>query len=365
LNLVPIAVCLEVDEATTLRLIGQTYLANAEAFPNLTCEYTLSMGYARDDREALARGPVRHVVQARALWVRGRGVERYEVTRDLRRAPPSVSVIGGKGTMSVLLPPQTVLRDESFCLSISGVMAGGVIGATRRIGAMPTYTPWNYANETGSEGHYTLGNLIADHLGSSNHVITLVRGDPLHPDLARVGVTPHDRAAASSVFFVDEAKACLPREVWLLVEGRVGRKIYVPDVKACSGGRWFPTRIVVSTPNDNTREGVFIKELRVTSLDVDRTPTSEQLTVALPAGTRLTAREYTGAQFQLKAARRVAVSDIPGLVATARDVADAAEKGVVPASVAPEAGSWRPWIIAANALLVLAVVGYLVWRRNR
>jgi hypothetical protein len=70
-------------------------------------------------------------------------------------------------------------------------------------------------------------------------------------------------------------------------------------------------------------------------------------------------------QLTLRESRRVTASDIPSLIEDAKQVARNLHEGVVPPSVAPEPRSWRPWIIAANALLVLAVVGYLVWRRNR
>jgi hypothetical protein len=111
--------------------------------------------------------------------------------------------------------------------------------------------------------------------------------------------------------------------------------------------------------------GLFVKDLRVTSLDADRAPSKSDLTVALAAGTILNSPGGVDTQFRLNTPLRVAASDIPSLIEEAKQVGKNLHEGVVPPSVAPEPRTWRPWIIAGNALLILAVVGYLLWRRNR
>jgi hypothetical protein len=109
-----------------------------------------------------------------------------------------------------------------------------------------------------------------------------------------------------------------------------------------------------------------VKEVRLERLQTDRRPTHDQLSVTLPAGTFLNDNVSVGGQFRLASTRQVAYGDLEPLWQRAQRSAERYRtKSRNSAYDVAQASTWRPWIIAANALLVLAVVGYLVWRRNR
>jgi hypothetical protein len=350
------------------RRLADLYRANRDAFPTFVCTFTMAIGGAQDVQEALARGPQRKVTRATGVWARHNGVERYELNRHVSRerpaGPPASSARGGYG---VPLPPRAVLRGPEWFLRIGDQRRYGNIG---RVESPPRhradYTTWNMAGHSSDDAMVDPCELIAKYLGSEEAVVTVTPPLPDGPALTKLDIAFSSNGWRWQ-FLCDESRGGLPVETTMTSGGKADLRAYITEIRACSGGRWFPTRLVMVSPLNPASEGVYVREIKVDKLEADRTPTVAELSVDLPAGATLGDPRVVDGQFRLERPQKVSYDELAKLVARAHQVAQQSQpQGLVPVTVATApARDWRPWIIGANVLVVLAVVGYLVHRATR
>lgn len=349
------------DDEAFIRALGEAYLSNRDSFLFFSTTFTIATGTARNVDDAVRRGPIRDVVKASGLWVHDGDLDRYELTRDLRSGPPAELMNNGK-QMGIKLPPITIVRGKDMALSLSGVLRGGGVGLLKDVSHHLPYTAWNLVGECGSTDTLNLGDMVANYLGTGQATFTLVRRDARVGNLPSVEIVFADNGSGR-VFFVDDAAGCIPREVWLVRKGAVVRKVFVGEVRKCAGGRFFPMRVASVAVPSSSVDGVSVRELRTTTLDVDARPTIASLTVTVPADSFINDPTGEGEQYRLRDAQRVGYNDLPSLLSRSHE--ERARRKAAAENEGPsESSTWRAWLIVANVVLVLAVVVYLLRRRT-
>jgi len=90
-------------------------------------------------------------------------------------------------------------------------------------------------------------------------------------------------------YSLDEDRGFLPFRIIMYnySSGKVETTVYLTEIQKCSKGRWFPMRSV-SVSNPTTPNGLFsVREIKVTSLDIDTPPPETLFGFDIPKGTML------------------------------------------------------------------------------
>lgn len=357
------------EEMIRLKTIAEGCLHNREAFPFFACRFVIIQGTASSVAEAVEKGPTEGTVEAEGLWMVAGDKERYEINRKVQPEEVKVEKVGeGQEGISLIFPPAKRVGQGSVVLSVDGMLHGGGLYSPDSPPPPVTMTPWDMIGEMGSEGKLNPGWLVTHRLDSENirfrfGEIREIDGRRLVPIVVEIVGDE-----AEFTFFVDPSRGFLPIQLWINDVGQPPfRKGFVTHVRECSGGRWFPERVVGTEfgGGDETQR-CLARELKVTELNVDSPPGDEDFAIWLAAG--MTVHDcidpYTNRQ--VKKATRIHVRQLPAFLADIRRVAkirrqeESARSGKGPLPEPRLVGWWTPVVITLIVCVALAVV----WRRR-
>jgi hypothetical protein len=139
----------------------------------------------------------------------------------------------------------------------------------------------------------------------------------------------------------------------------------VPQIIACSKGRWFPERVVTFMKQSPTQSPCLIKDFRVVELDVDRRPPRDALTIDLPAGTSVCQLDDSRKFFRTRRPERVGPEDLARIAHLTEEVPRNPQTDTT--IVLPRSYTWVWYAVAAAiGLPIAAYYGrrYLTSRRG-
>jgi hypothetical protein len=135
------------------------------------------------------------------------------------------------------------------------------------------------------------------------------------------------------------------------------------EAKEFKKQRWFPMHVVCIWFPDRAQDPFYIHDLRVTDVEVDKTPTHEDFALALPPGTSVR-RLYSASpkeHFLLRQQETIEPSDIPRLFQVLQDTPKVA---LLDTAVKPQHSGYTKWLLLGGGLALLAVSA-LGYRRLR
>jgi hypothetical protein len=141
-------------------------------------------------------------------------------------------------------------------------------------------------------------------------------------------------------------------------------EFWLLDAKDCGRGRFFPIRYVFFSHHAGQERGYRLFDLVVTELDPDHTPTREDLSVDLPAGTGLYLhRQPEGASLTLDRNTTIHVDDLPAVIS---DLESRLPRRLDRPRLRELAGRFWPWAALVGGLgVILLAQLWLVRRRRR
>jgi hypothetical protein len=311
-----------------LREVAEGYLKNRRALGSFRCEFRYRVGAARDLADALKNGPTLKPLTANCRWlVDGRRIcYRREIDANAQaalakaKANPRHDVIDGKAAVFVEIPISGLgyLTDGTRALRYSPSFVANLMGPNRIDelieGLCPDTTPW----ALGGLGRTTDSNpgrwILEGKLGSWR--LTAAQ-DANGQGLA---VVECRRSSSRTTYWFDRRRGYLPvRRTRRLKDGR-SQRIAITDVRKCSGGRWFPAR-VVSVDMRAGGEVWRVKEIVLTALDADSEIKDREMALVLRRGTRLLHVDDMLSSFRLSAEERVGIGDLEALHVRCRQTA--------------------------------------------
>lgn len=164
----------------------------------------------------------------------------------------------------------------------------------------------------------------------------------------------------------DPAQGMTPVREDTTHKGHASTRTVVTAIRALPDGRWFPERMVWFNLDEANKAPGFVREYVLDTLDVTNRPTADDLTIRLPAGTRV-GTEGLKTEFTLRQDEKVSPSDLPELFEKAAQ-ATAAKKAGEPMDTALEHKGRGPsvwfWVLGGVGLLLVVYGGYR-WLRYR
>lgn len=159
---------------------------------------------------------------------------------------------------------------------------------------------------------------------------------------------------------IDPELGYLPVRTTLKTPQRVEMVVAVTDTRECSGGRVFPTQVSLISVPKRSGDSFIVTRYDVISLDADRIPSDEDLSVVLPAGTVVVQRPDQSKFMRIRKEEKVGPGDVKKLWA----MTDQATKRPLADTAIPRESRWTA---AAWGLSALAVVGglYAIYARKR
>jgi hypothetical protein len=325
LAITPLLLCQSSEAAWTssekdyLQVIAEAYQQNREAFPFLSCRFRLIRGQARNPEEAY-QGKLLQSFSLEGHWL----VHGSKVKFTLLAIPDAIPLVNMKqkdGTEIEVPAAQTrlFLTNGQYTLCVSHCYGVGNIYSPEIPHPGVALTPFD------------MGIMGNDEQGNPARIIEkcLRRGYFCHYEgrqkmasimTAVVSATPYEKTDPGRVnirYAFDPRRGFLPVciETQRAQTGQWLSKLWMTDVRECSGGRWFPWRSVLydyySVPFVSNFYNVRIIE--VVELEVDRPPADEEFYLDLHAGTTIYAPTTEGpgdTQFTLPVATRVGLGDL-------------------------------------------------------
>lgn len=312
-----------------LRRLAEGYLKNRAAFRSLRCEFRYRVGAARDVDDALKNGPTIKPLTASCTWLLdgesicySRQIDpNARAALEKAKANPKPLVVKGQPGFIAEIPlsARGYLTDGTRALTYDPAFVANLMGPNRITELIdslsPDTTPWALGG-LGRTMRSNPGRWILDgKLGTWRRV-----GDERAGSGRRI-VVECKRASSRTTYWFDPARGFLPvRREWRFRDGRMGR-IAITDVRKCSGGRWFPARVV----SIDTRPGGAVwrvQEIALTALDAESKVKAEDMSLLLRRGIQVLHVENMLSAFRLPEAERVGIGDLKALHARCDEVAE-------------------------------------------
>lgn len=318
LGQVPSEVPLLAHETDYLRVLAEAYQHNREAFSFLSCRFHLIRGQARNEAEA-RQGKL----QPAPLVQEGQWLVHGDKVKYTLLCHSEIPVLERKpqkdGTEIVVLAAGTY----SFLTNGQYALTG-----TPHVGIANIYPP-----EVPHPGvHFTpfdMGVMGDDERSSPSRTIEKClqkRYFCRYEGRQRVGTVfaavvsalPCAKPGPGSLqlrYAFDPQRGFLPVciECRRPLTGELLSRLWVTEVRKCSGGRWFPWRSVLYDYQPLSSSPYNVRIIEVVELEVDRPPADEEFYLDLDAGTTIYAPTTEGpgdTQFTLPVATRVGLGDL-------------------------------------------------------
>ena len=346
------------------------YRANIDAFDAYVCHYTVTAGFAATPADAMA-GKFSRPPQTALFSLAKDGkelclheTEDAQTTADQAKPPALSNSLGLPG----------VLTGQMYFFGTSAEVSGG----KKYLLYTPRFATANIGDVDSDRYAGNRNPLAAQWVGvrTGRGLAGVVEPGFAGTVLSAAATTAAGGPALSVVvrgvqsqtaYTVDPASGYLPSDIVFQADGEKGAlRIAMTESKACSKGRYFPTRLVSCTeqfiPAMNGKPAhanciVFVHQ--VTSLDADRRPTKAEMEVTLPAGTVVCRPKDLAKYFTTRQQEQAGPGDLEAIAdLTARKpVEPLADTAVRPAR--------RPWWLYALGVVPAAVAVLLVLKYRR
>jgi hypothetical protein len=338
------------DEQSTavLRAIAEGNLQNRESFEQFVCRFRVSLGTAPTLEHALRGDSISVAATADGVWI----VDSPAVCFDLKCDPALIEQAMEKareqlpasgGTVAgPPLPSKGFLDDGRHQLMYSRVLKGGNVfqpdNRTSGISLGPFDMGAMGVNEAGIPGRVILESF------STSKPAVLEGPLGLVPDgLVSVTVrsTSHEADSWKRSFVIDPQRGCLPVEIRYYGEdgGSLVGLAVMTDAKECTRGRWFPMRSIAVLNPSSVGDTRHVREIVVTSLDVDTSPPPQEFSIAMEAGSLINDPSVSGSQMAIREPRSINVTELAELSDSLRRRASDRR-----ANVRPVEGAYPKWL---------------------
>jgi hypothetical protein len=359
---------LSAQEVFPTKVIAEGYLANREAFPFLTCRFTLWQCKAKSVEDAVSGKFTERRHLEDVLWIVKGAKVRYEEACDPGLIQEAFNKAGpdpksGKILASAPCGDQKRLSDGSKQLNYQPTAKGLTVSATGRAGGRIDWTPFSLGL-MGADDLLNPGRLLAfcaKGKGSCRHYGMEKRADT-EAVCVGWGYNPENQDKESMRFFLDPQRGFLPLEIRHITDtGQIRDRGFWMEIRRCSKDRWFPVKgVAMSGP----REEMFnVTELQVTELDVDTLPPDDDFRLQVTKGTQIAVTEED-IFFILDSDSSLGLKDLPSLIERSQTATKKRQEAEV-AAVA-NTSSFGP---LARALVVAGAIGaiglalcLLAWR---
>ena len=358
------------ESAQLLAAVVNGYRANLEAFEYMTCRYTVTWGFAKSLDDALAGRLESKPRTAAVVFYKDGRIIRFRIEEDAatratldKPLPPEKmdTIAGLKGGPIVPFMTTDYLLNGTHGLLFDprGHTANIYDGGSQKGKEVDPYfllTPLKVNTK------YDFG-LLADQA---------TRGEVRSiPDAATVEgqfrTTFHIAKDPTIGFTIDLTHGSLPTRIEMLfAKGEDGAyTIVVPQIRACSNGRWFPERIVTFLKQFPTQSPCLVRDYKVVELDVDHRPPRDALTIDLPAGTTICQFNDPRKSFKTRRPERIGPEDLSRIEQLTEEVPKNPQTDTT--IVLPRRYTWV-WYTVAGSIVVLGVTylgrRYLAARRK-
>lgn len=340
------------EELKLVDYARQGYLHNLEAFKNLDCAYTVSLGSSDAEDGLRGRMTTSTVMKGTLRFTQGRYLHRMEGDPSLFARASAEARAKKQATFTAPAGAESfqMMRDETLFLTVSGMINGGNIGEIDKHGFTSATTPFSYAMFDSFEPNKPAVFLEGCRLGRCKLLHAMHREKEGEIEIALA-----DEHATRFTFVFDVNRGFLASVMRL--EGANGHicEARLLEAASCSGNRWFPLRIAnVSFPRGQS-QNVDARLIVVTSLNPDDPPPESAFEVQVPPKTRVCYLGIPAARF-----------DSPGETIRLGQLKDVLTRCLA-ASGADASTPWGyVWPLAlGGAVLSAAALGFGLWRRRR
>jgi hypothetical protein len=311
-----------------LKKVAEGYLKNRGSFKSFRCEFLYRIGSAASLKDAVENGPTKSILTASCKWIiDGKNIcytrvidKKAKAAQADSKANPTQTDIGGQKAHIAEIPlsGKGYLTDGVRALTYSPDFAVNLMGPKRIDelidGLSPRGTPWALggmgATMTKNPGRWILDGRLGKW--------TLIRTEKVKGGKRIVVQCKRDSARLR--YYFDPDRGFLPvRREYLLNDGRSSH-IEITDARKCSGGRWFPTRVVCVNMRANG-DVWRVKEISLTSVDAKTKIKPQEMTLTLRGGIRVLHTDDMLSSFRLKQNERIGVKDLAGLHARCDETA--------------------------------------------
>lgn len=275
-------------ENENLVFLQAAYEENRQKFTTFVCRFRVAKVKA-ESIDALLDGKVTTRVQMRGLWCVNGSEERYSlkcVDPSQNKIPDPNSDPDARGVSVVMGQCDSVdlLGNDRLGLSFSFGLQSASLSPSR--GAeLPIHDTPISMGFMGDDEKFApnrtpppsqLGDTFKSYGGQERKQNKLT-------EVIVSGVGSPAEVRCADYWHLCPEYDFLPIEVEFRIRGQVSSRAVVTDVRAMDNGGYFPFRSVVFTPRTGEVHGTVIE---VDELEL-RTPTDEEMTIKLPAGTTL------------------------------------------------------------------------------
>jgi hypothetical protein len=306
-------------------------------------------GNSTSFEEAWEKGVTEVHERADGTWIADGGKYLSEVHRS-----EDSRMQGESGQLYLALAPAFFLSDGSIALKYDLVLRGGAV--LRAGQEQPEMTPWDIVPyRFVSNGRAHPAGIIEDSRRGGSPVE--FDGEVELNGTMLLSLTVKYGSESRCQLLIDPAQGFLPLQTTAWTAGFEGpfRIARITAVRKCSGGRWFPERSVIVTPD--AAAGVSVMELIVTELDVDTPPPDEAFKLTVPAGIRLHDGVQIAQPLLVPAPMSVGPGDLSDLLSLVR------AQHEVPV-VGSDRSPTRVLLIAGCGALLLLISVWIVLRRT-
>lgn len=298
-------------DAAVMSSVAEGYTANRASFVFASCTYEVTKGTADSIQEALA-GKIELRERLEGIWAYDAGKERCslvnskvprvdDTNEEVVVEKPSTAGAGPSLVSTASEPSSHFLGDVTQQITFSPDIGVANLFSIKNREKNPGITPWNMG-VMGPNEKNNPGKLVLEFVQTKKS-IELTEGEVDGTPVLAIKLTDHDKRQLT--FSFDPEGGFLPIHIDFFGKS----ELFITDVKECTGNRFFPMRSCELTPNKKTGK-VNVREIRVTTLDVDSKPDEDLFALQLPSGTRVINLSRKSERFVLDEDVRVPLSEI-------------------------------------------------------
>lgn len=314
--------------------------ANRDRFSEFRCSFTLEMGQADSESDALS-WKVRPIATATGKWVKCGGQERASILCDDAHMPYTWQN-NADGTMTGSVPYLTShwLSNGTERLSYSAVVGYGTIYGSDEPMQNWLTNPFGVVPDEST--------LVKDF---DSQLLT-IRDDG--SGIVRVAFANQVKAQCELAFDQNRDGAIAE---WVF-EDPINRQIVrVVEFQKSPGGRFYPS-LLLRIQKGRSQSTFGVERISVTEWQMlDRESCGKELSIQLPADTGISHPPTLGGHFRLKGETTISAPDLPRLAARCLEAGKSYE-------AVPNRSNYRILMMIGGALLICIALG-LRWYRGQ
>ncbi|MEX2316625.1 MAG: hypothetical protein WD669_05700 [Pirellulales bacterium] len=359
----------EVTDKTALNVIAEGFDNNRASFPHVDCKFDMIKTQSNSVADGLAGQFTGERTVLHGAWLVNGTDVRHELLCDeataseVKRILKAANLPKGGGEVSVPGWDHLYLRNDAYKLGYSPMNLSANLSAAMDSGSAGVrITPFNLdifgADEISSPTRYIreglLGRFAIKFNGTEKingrDLLVVLAGDGLR---AKFGFDP--LRGYMLAYAADKN----------IETGERSHELFVTDARECSGGRWFPTKIVKFLVPDASKRPLYTNLIEVTKLDVDTPPDKSRFNLDLAKGVQvavLDRLEY----INLSEAESVSVDNLGSLDERIRKYgAERAARKAAALQNLSSASQYRVFMVIVNLGVVVALLFVVVRRIQR